>query len=95
MVRIMAARLAMPFELGLFVGAQHYRTEGERPRGGLILELEPYQHQRFLSDLSGNDFEAHAGKPEEAVAAVRKFLSGHSEAPVPGRDQILRDYEAR
>lgn len=86
-------RFNMPFELGVFVGAQHYRTESERPRGGLILELERYQHQKFLSDLSGNDFEAHRGKSEEAVSAVRKFLSGHSEAPVPGRDRILRDYE--
>lgn len=86
-------RFNMPFELGLFIGAQRYRPGGRRPLGGLILESEPYQHQRFLSDLAGNDFEAHHGNPEEAVSAVRKFLAGHSRMPVPGGRQILQDHE--
>lgn len=86
-------RFNMPFELGLFIGAQRYRPEGQRPLGGLVLETEPYQHQRFLSDLAGNDFEAHHGNPAEAVNAVRKFLAGHSQAPVPGGRQILQDHD--
>ena len=86
-------RFNMPFELGLFIGAQRYRPEDQRPLGGLILESEPYQHQRFLSDLAGNDFEAHYGNPDEAVSAVRKFLVGHSPVRVPGSRQILQDHE--
>jgi hypothetical protein len=59
----------------------------------LILEGERYQYQRFISDLAGVDPAAHLNQPEEAVGAVRKFLSAHRTGTnVPGKNRILGLY---
>jgi hypothetical protein len=87
-------RFNMPFELGLFIGAQRYGSRRQRQKRCLILAGEPHQHQRFISDIAGQDVDSHQGKPEEAVRAVRQFLVQHAPrgAKLPGRDRILEDY---
>jgi hypothetical protein len=86
-------RFNMPLELGLFLGAQKFGQKKDRRKACLVLEGERYQYQRFISDLAGVDPAAHLNQPEEAVGAVRKFLSGHhSSHRVPGRDRILELY---
>jgi hypothetical protein len=81
-------RFNMPLELGLFLGAQKFGGKRNRRKACLVLEGERYQYQRFISDLAGVDPAAHLNQPEEAVGAVRKFLSGHrSGQGVPGRDR--------
>jgi hypothetical protein len=86
-------RFNMPFELGLFIGAQRYGSSRQRQKRCLILAGEPYQHQRFISDIAGQDVDAHQGRPQEAVRAVRQFLVQHapSGAKLPGRDRILEE----
>jgi hypothetical protein len=83
----------MPLELGLFLGAQKFGGKKDRLKACLVLEGERYQYQRFISDLAGVDPAAHLNQPEEAVGAVRKFLSAHrSGHAVPGRNRILELY---
>jgi hypothetical protein len=83
----------MPLELGLFLGAQKFGGKKSRRKACLVLEGERYQYQQFISDLAGVDPAAHFNQPEEAVGAVRKFLSGHrSDQDVPGRKRILELY---
>jgi hypothetical protein len=86
-------RFNMPFELGLFMGARQFGTGSQRQKRALILEQTRYQYQRFISDIAGQDLAAHEGRPEEAVSAVRQFLSQHSKSRLPGRNQILQDYD--
>jgi hypothetical protein len=86
-------RFNMPLELGLFLGAQKFGGKNDRRKACLILEGERYQYQRFISDLAGVDPAAHFNQPQEAVGAVRKFLSAHRAGrTVPGKDRILELY---
>ena len=86
-------RFNMPLELGLFLGAQKFGNKNDRRKACLILEGERYQYQRFISDLAGVDPAAHLNQPEEAVGAVRKFLSAHwTGTNVPGKNRILELY---
>jgi hypothetical protein len=86
-------RFNMPLELGLFLGAQKFGGKKERRKACLVLEGERFQYQRFISDLAGVDPAAHSNKAEEAVGAVRKFLSGHQTgATILGKKRILELY---
>lgn len=84
-------RFNMPLELGLFLGAQRFGQKRQRKKKCLILEGQKYQYQRFISDIAGQDLAAHNGKAEEAITAVRKFLSDYAseDAKIPGRNRIL------
>jgi hypothetical protein len=54
-------RFNMPFELGLFLGCKFFGGKAQRGKRTLVLDIEPYRYQRFLSDISGQDIEAHRG----------------------------------
>jgi hypothetical protein len=84
-------RFNMPLELGLFLGAQRFGRGRQKKKRCLILEGEKFQYQRFISDIAGQDLAAHGANPEEAVSAVRKFLSdyGPPESRIPGRNRIV------
>jgi hypothetical protein len=40
----------------------------------LILDRQKYRYQKFCSDIAGQDIEAHDGKPQIAIKAVRDWL---------------------
>lgn len=65
-------RFNMPFELGLFLGLA--RGAG-KPRPSLILDVERYRYQQFLSDIAGQDIRAHGGDPLRAITHIRDWLN--------------------
>lgn len=65
-------RFNMPFELGLAIGAKRF---GRRPRDRIkIMVGERYKLPAYLSDLGGNDPDAHEGQPEKVIRIVRNYL---------------------
>jgi len=68
-------RFNMPFELGVFIGATRLGTREQRRKVCLILDRERYRFQRFISDIAGQDIAAHQGEPDEAIRAIRTWLS--------------------
>ena len=78
-------RFNMPFEVGVFIGAGIF---GETPRQSLILDSEKYRHQKFFSDIAGNDILSHEGGAEGAIIAVRDWLNDRSETRIFGGDEI-------
>jgi hypothetical protein len=65
-------RFNMPFELGLALGAKRF---GRRPRDRIkIMVAEPYRLPAYLSDLGGNDPDAHGNQPERVIRIVRNYL---------------------
>jgi hypothetical protein len=64
----------MPFELGLFLGAQRFGGREQRRKGCLILDAEQYRYQQYISDLSGQDIVAHGNDARVAVRQVRDWL---------------------
>jgi len=65
-------RFNMPFELGLALGAKRF---GRRPRDRIkIMVAEPYRLPAYLSDLGGNDPDAHSNEPQRVIRIVRNYL---------------------
>ena len=84
----------MPLELGLFLGAQHFGVKRHRDKVSLILDIERYRYQKFISDIAGQDPAAHAGDPAQAITAVRDWLRDYSASTVPGGAKIVDRYAA-
>jgi len=87
-------RFNMPLELGLFLGAKRFGSQRHRAKTCLILDVERYRYQAFISDIAGQDIAAHRGNPEEAMRAVRDWLSSATprSVKIPGGTAIARRY---
>jgi hypothetical protein len=84
-------RFNMPFELGVFLGAIRFGTRRHRNKRCLILDTEPYRYQQFLSDIAGQDINAHEDNPERAVNRIRNWL--RNTGPIPGAANIWSKYQ--
>jgi hypothetical protein len=88
-------RFNMPMELGLHLGARLLGEGRHRRKRALILEAERHRYDAALSDISGQDIEAHGNDPDQAIRCVRNWLSEHrpkNAAPLPGPAAIQADY---
>jgi len=87
-------RFNMPLELGIFLGAKKFGSRNHSRKACLILARELYDHQKFLSDLAGQDVHAHHNDPRIAVIEVRNWL--RTAAPrldLRGGEQTWRRYQ--
>jgi len=89
-------RFNMPFELGVFVGAKRFGAGRHHSKTLLILDIERYRYQKFLSDIAGQDIVAHDGDPIKAIKAVRDWLSAAAPVSIqiPGGAAIAKRYAA-
>jgi hypothetical protein len=87
-------RFNMPFELGLFLGAKRFGRAKHRLKSCLILDVESYRYQKFLSDIAGQDVAAHGGKVVTAIRRVRDWLSNAipKSGRIPGGKTIAARY---
>ena len=86
-------RFNMPFELGLYLGAARFGSRVQRAKTALVMVKEPYGLPVYLSDLAGNDPQAHHGLVEEVSRIVRKYLHTRPDGkPLPGATRILADF---
>lgn len=87
-------RFNMPFELGLFMGAQRFGGSRQRAKTALIMVKERYRLPHYLSDLAGVDPEPHDGDPAQIIRAVRRYLSARPDgAQLPGAARMLEVFE--
>lgn len=87
-------RFNMPFEFGIFVGAKAFGAAAQRTKAALVLDVDRYRYQKFISDIAGQDLRAHSGDPEVLIQQVRDFLAAQS-APglrLPGGALIVKRY---
>lgn len=68
------ARFNLPFELGVDRGAQIFGGGKLRTKCCLMLERNPYDFHRALSDLAGVDIKSHRNEPTDLVRAVRDWF---------------------
>lgn len=85
-------RFNMPLELGIFLGAKRYGGAPQKAKRLLILDVEPYRYQRFISDLAGMDVHAHGGDPHRAVRETRNWLANISRRVLLSADRVARLY---
>lgn len=86
-------RFNMPLELGIFLGAKRYGGKAQKEKRLLILDVEPYRYQRFISDLAGMDIHAHGGDARRAVNELRDWLANVSRRKLPSGPRLLRVYD--
>lgn len=80
------SRLNMSFEYGIDYGARQYGSASLQSKRCLVLETNPYDYQKALSDISGIDIKNHGDKPDELVRAVRDWpyeAGGRGDADYP------------
>ena len=86
-------RFNMPLELGIFLGAKRYGGTAQKQKKVLILDVEPFRYQRFISDLAGMDIQAHGGVAERAVVETRDWLANVSRRKLESGARIVRIYQ--
>ncbi|MBW3563881.1 MAG: hypothetical protein KY459_04060 [Acidobacteria bacterium] len=86
-------RFNMPLELGVDIGCRRFsKRHGDKT--ALILIGRPFQHQKFISDIAGQDPVAHRDDPLMAIRKVRDWLRAESaQGSMPGPKMIERKYE--
>lgn len=86
-------RFNMPFELGLVMGAKRFGGQRHKGKTALIMVKEPYRLPGYLSDLAGNDPEAHHGRLEEIVRVIRRYLHQRPDgSTLPGPERLLAEF---
>ena len=87
-------RFNMPLELGIFLGAKRFGTKKQLKKKCLVMDRELHRHQKFISDLAGQDVPAHNNSPEEVVRIVRnELLSASKRRTIPSGGIIWRRYQ--
>ncbi|HEX6639904.1 MAG TPA: hypothetical protein VF215_02270 [Thermoanaerobaculia bacterium] len=88
-------RFNMPLELGMFLGAKRYGRAEQKRKTCLILDIERYRYQKFISDIAGQDISAHGGDANNAIRIVRDWLSNVAPASLrlPGGRAIASRYK--
>jgi hypothetical protein len=82
-------RFNMVYELGLDIGCSEYGGKKFKGKRALILETEKHHYHKVISDISGQDIEAHNDDPKNLILKVRNWLSNNnSGAIIPGHSEI-------
>jgi len=86
-------RFNMPLELGMFMGAKRFGDSAQKKKICLILDKSPYRYQSFISDIAGQDIQAHKNDDAEVIRIVRNWLRSTSgSVSIPDGKEILRRY---
>ena len=83
----------MPLELGMFLGAKRYGSGHQEDKVCLLMDVEPYRYQKFLSDVAGQDIRSHGNDIEKLITIVRNWLRSSSKrTTIPGGKAIYSRY---
>jgi hypothetical protein len=87
-------RFNMPFELGLALGAKRFGGRSHRYDRIKMVVAEPYKLPAYLSDLGGNDPDAHHSRPQDVIRIVRNFLQrAPAGGMLPGPSRLVDDFD--
>ena len=67
-------RFNMPLELGIDLGCKRFGRAYQREKVILILDIERFRYQRFISDIAGQDIYGHGGRQRDLIKQVREWL---------------------
>jgi hypothetical protein len=85
-------RFNMPFELGIAVGLKK-ATRMYASHSLLVLEHEKNSYQKYLSDMSGQDLQAHGRETSRLIPLLRNWLRTESpRTDIPGGARISAEF---
>lgn len=85
-------RFNMPLELGMFLGAKRFGSAENKNKRCLILDVEQYRYQKFISDIGGADIQPHGNDANVLVVTVRNWLSNVSRRAIAGPLDLQRAF---
>jgi hypothetical protein len=88
-------RFNMPLELGMHLGAKLFGDARQKRKRALILDTDKHRYDKMLSDISGQDIQAHARRVNQVIACVRNWLSDgrpDNALPLRGAAHLQKDY---
>ena len=88
-------RFNMPLELGLDLGCKNFGVSYLKEKICLVMDVEQYRYQRFISDIAGQDIYAHGGDEKRVINTVRNWLRLELDPRVviiPSGDKIFKRY---
>lgn len=86
-------RFNMPLELGVFIGARRFGMKKHRDKNCLILDIERYRYQKFISDIAGHDIKEHGNDAATLIRRVRDWLNTAAGGqPMPGGGTVANRY---
>lgn len=85
-------RFNMPFELGLDIGCKCFGIDHLVDKKCLILEKEQYRYQKVLSDISGNDIQAHQENPQILIRKIRNWFVGQNVGEISSANTIWSSF---
>lgn len=80
-------RFNMPLELGIFFGARWFGDRRQKNKSCLVLDVDKFRYQQYISDIAGQDIEAHHRDTTSAIKAVRDWLASRSGVRAPRRSR--------
>ena len=87
-------RFNMPLEFGVFLGAKKFGVVEQKRKKCLVLDKELYRYQQFISDIAGQDIQAHNNEIETIVRVVRNWLrTASGRQTIPGGNIIWERYQ--
>ena len=88
-------RFNMPLELGIFLGAQKFGATKQKNKISIILDVEKFRFQKYISDLGSQDIKSHNNSPDQIIKSIRKFLhTSKINSEIVGADKITKEYYA-
>ena len=91
--RSSASLSSVSSESTTFPGCKRFGGEEQSRKLSLILDVEQYRYQKFVSDIAGHDIRPHGGQPDQAIIAVRNWLAAASKQErFPGGAVVVKRY---
>jgi len=90
-------RFNMPLELGLDLGCKRFGKEHQQEKVILVMDVERFRYQKFISDIAGQDIYAHSGKQAQVIDVVREWLRPELDprtAIIPGGERVSHRFRA-
>lgn len=85
-------RFNMPLELGMFLGAKRFGSKVQNKKNCLIMDVEKYRYQKYMSDIAGKDIKAHSNDISKVIKIIRDWLVSYNNALIPGARKIHEKY---
>ena len=84
----------MPLEFGVFLGAKKFGVAEQKRKKCLVLDKEPYRYQQLISDIAGQDIQAHNNEVETIVRVVQNWLrTASNRQTIPSGNIIWDRYQ--
>jgi hypothetical protein len=88
-------RFNMPMELGLDLGCKVYGLPHQQEKVLLVMDVEQYRYQKFISDISGQDIAAHGNDERRLIDVLREWFRKEMDPRVvviPSGSEIHKRY---